>query len=382
MKYLTGARSTMDSGLVIALVVSAGMAVAACGSSSTTSPSAISSPGATVAAAVDPCLVGTWTVVGQSQNSPADDEKITYSGGAGEVFTIDAQGGVTIDTHAAQTVVFVSAGETFTAKVAGTGRGTLTTSVTTRRFQFQPSADDTRTTHSFGPDGVELGPARPDTAFTAVYTCAPGRFTFYKAAVDYMVDGPIVELTSRSGGASSVANPTPSPTAVIVPSPSAAPTGSTRAKSFTSATYGYSLTVPAGWSVTPASARWDGTSSLSSDSAEVDQFIGPASATASGVATPYAKKLLDYVLDLIHWTYKYHGDTCPPTPESQTPVKMGGVPGTLLEWNCGILINNAVAVRNGIAYQFLFRDQAVAGASDPTDKATFVALLASVTFRK
>ena len=38
----------------------------------------------------------------QSQNSPANDEDITYSGGAGEVFTINPQGGVTIDTHAAQ----------------------------------------------------------------------------------------------------------------------------------------------------------------------------------------------------------------------------------------------------------------------------------------
>jgi len=90
------------------------------------------------------------------------------------------------------------------------------------------------------------------------------------------------------------------------------------------------MTLPAGWTVTPASAKWDGKSGLSSDSAEVDQFLGPASAT-SGVANPYAKKLLGYVLDLIHWNYKYHGDTCPPTPESQTPVKIGGVPGMLLQ---------------------------------------------------
>jgi hypothetical protein len=389
MKDLTHARSAMDSGLVIALVASAGIALAACGGSATTSPSETSSPAAasaaaaTLAAAVDPCLVGTWTVVAQNQNSPANDEQIAYSGGTGEIFTIDAQGGVTIDTHAAQKVVFVSAGETFTATVAGTGRGTLTTTGgSTRRFQFQPSSDDTRTTHSLGPDGVELGPPRPDTAFTAVYTCAPGRFTFYKTAVDYMVDGPIVTLTSGSGNASSTTNPTASPTGVIVPSPSAAPTGSAGPKSFTSATYGYSLTLPAGWSMTPASATWDGKSGLSSDSAEVDQFIGPASATSTGVATPYAKKLLDYVLDLIHWTYKYHGDTCPPTPESQTPVKIGGVPGMLLQWNCGILINSAVTVRNGIAYQFLFRDQAVAAATDPADKATFLALLASVRFPK
>jgi hypothetical protein len=203
MKNLIGARPAR---LRSALVVSAALAVAACGGSATATPSA--SP----AAAFDACLVGTWTAVGQTQNSPANDEDITYKGGASEVFTIDANGDVTIDTHAAQPVVFVSAGETFTATVAGTGRGTLTTATsgTNRVFDFKPSADDTRTTHSVDSTGTELGPARPDTAFSAVYTCAPGRFTFYKTAVNYMIDGPIVELTAGSGHAASTASPTPS----------------------------------------------------------------------------------------------------------------------------------------------------------------------------
>jgi hypothetical protein len=212
MDDLSKARSAVVSRLVFAFGVSAALVVSACGGSSSPSPSPTSSPSATLAAAVDPCLVGTWTVVAQNQNSPANDEQISYSGGAGEVFTIDAKGGVTIDTHAAKKVVFVSADQTFTATVAGTGRGTLSTYTLgpDRFFDFKPSADDTRTTHSVGPDGVELGPARPDTAFSAVYTCAPGRFTFYKSAVNYMVDGPVVTLTSGSGKASSTANPTPS----------------------------------------------------------------------------------------------------------------------------------------------------------------------------
>jgi hypothetical protein len=130
MKHLIDVRS---AGLVIALTASVGLAVAACGgpaspsSSATPSSGATPSPSATLAAAFDPCLVGTWTVVAQNQNSPANDESIVYSGGAGEIFTIDAEGGVTIDTHAAQKVVFVSVGQTFTATVAGTGRGTLST---------------------------------------------------------------------------------------------------------------------------------------------------------------------------------------------------------------------------------------------------------------
>jgi hypothetical protein len=206
MKHLTDAGSAIVSKLEIALVASAALAVAGCSGSASPSPSA------TPAAAFDACLVGTWTVVGETQNSPANDETITYSGGAGEVFTIDAQGGVTIATHAARPVVFVSAGETFTATVAGTGRGTLTTAASgpNHVFYFKPSADDTRTTHSVDSTGAELGPARPDTAFSAVYTCAPGRFTFYKTAVNYMIDGPIVELTTGSGNPSSTASPTPS----------------------------------------------------------------------------------------------------------------------------------------------------------------------------
>ena len=209
MEYLIDARSAR---LVIALVASAGVALAACSGSSTSSPSATPSPSVTSAAAVDPCLVGTWTTVAESQNSPANDEQITYSGGAGEVFTIDANGAVTIDTHAAQKVDFVSAGETFSATVTGTGRGTLSTATAGSRrvFNFTPTADDTRKTLSLDSTGTELGPARPDSAFSAVYTCDPGRFTFYNEAVNYMIDGPIVELTAGSGNGSSTASPTPS----------------------------------------------------------------------------------------------------------------------------------------------------------------------------
>jgi hypothetical protein len=225
MRSLIHAKSAIRSRLGIALVASATLSVVGCGGSSNPSASATptaqsATPSAVAAtsplvpstAAFDACLVGTWKVVAQSQNSPANDESIAYSGGQGEVYAIDAQGGVTIDTTAAQKIVFVSAGQTFTATVAGTGRGTLSTLTTgpTKYFKFTPSSDDSRTTHSVGPDGVELGPARPDTAFSAVYTCAPGRFTFYKSSVDYMVDGPIVTLTSGSGSAPSTANASPS----------------------------------------------------------------------------------------------------------------------------------------------------------------------------
>lgn len=182
----------MASRLMIALVGSASVLLAACGGSST------SSSRATSAAAVDACLVGTWTTVALSENSPANDEQIKYSGGAGEVFTINAQGAVTIDTHAARQVVFLSAGETFTATVTGTGRGTLRTPIG-GYFTYKPSDGDTMITTVVDSSGRALGPPKPDLPFTAAYTCTPGQsFTFYKTAVDYMVDGSKVTLTPGS----------------------------------------------------------------------------------------------------------------------------------------------------------------------------------------
>ena len=180
---------------VAALAGLAGVLLAACGGSASSSASATQAP------KFDDCLVGTWTTVAWSKNSPANDEDIAYSGGAGEVFTISAKGAVTIDAHAVQTVVFVSAGQTFTGTIAGTGRGTLTI-IAPGEFLYKPGDGDTLTTTSFGPDGVALGPPRPDSSFTAVYTCTPGQsFTFYKNSVNYMIDGS--KVTLKAGNTSS-----------------------------------------------------------------------------------------------------------------------------------------------------------------------------------
>ena len=176
----------MESRLTIAVIVSASLALAACGASSS-APSP---------AAVDPCLVGTWTTVALTENSPANDEDIAYSGGAGEVYTIKADGAVTIDTHAARPVVFVSAGEMFTATVSGAGHGTLKTD--SRGFSYKPSANTTiSTTVVDNSTGEPLGPPVPDLAFRAVYTCSKGQsFTYYKTEVHHMIDGPKVTLTA------------------------------------------------------------------------------------------------------------------------------------------------------------------------------------------
>jgi len=170
------------------------------------------------------------------------------------------------------------------------------------------------------------------------------------------------------------------PEASALASATVAASASPGATGFTSNTYGYSLTVPAGWTVIQASSAWDGDGAPSHDAPEADQFVGPAAASAWALVAPTAKDLAAYVKESIAATAKYHGDTCPAPLETVDPIKIGGEPGTLLAWNCGILINIAATVHNGTGYLFAFRDPAVDAATDPADRAILSELLNSVGF--
>jgi len=149
---------------------------------------------------------------------------------------------------------------------------------------------------------------------------------------------------------------------------------------FTSATYGYALTLPVGWRSKQALYKWDGDTGLSIGSAEVDKFQSGTPAAAWGVAARWTGDLAAYTSFSIAWSYRHHEDTCPPAPATRAPVTVGGEPGVLLEYNCGILINVAATVHRGVGYMFVFRDSDVAAATDPTDHATFLQMLGSVHF--
>ena len=110
--------------------------------------------------------------------------------------------------------------------------------------------------------------------------------------------------------------------------------------SFTSKTYGYSLTVPAGWTAIQATAAWDGKGAPFHDVPEADQFVGPAAASAWFFGAPTTKDLAARVKESIAANAAGHGNTCPPVPEIQDPIEIGGEPGILLGYNCGILINS------------------------------------------
>jgi hypothetical protein len=181
--------------------------------------------------------------------------------------------------------------------------------------------------------------------------------------------------------------PAPPPTPTVVPSPvispspsasaspSASPSGPT---TFTSPLYRYTATVPAGWVATPALLRWDGVNEPG-PYAESDVFAGPARLTAWAISGPFDGDLAAFVADRIAATHRDHADTCPVAdPEINEPFQVSGQAWVLLGWDCGALINEAVTVRSGVAFEFVFRDLAVQAATDPTDRALFRSILDSV----
>lgn len=167
---------------------------------------------------------------------------------------------------------------------------------------------------------------------------------------------------------------TPVPTATSLPT-AALPT------TFTSLLYEYTIVVPAGWPTGAAMIRWDAASSPGDDDSSVDKFAGPAGLSAFAFAGPVRVDLAGFVKETIAWTVRDHGDTCPATaPEVTEPIEIGGEPGMLLSWDCGILINEALLVRKGTGFVVVIRDLDVKAATDPADRAILQALLDSITF--
>ena len=180
-------------------------------------------------------------------------------------------------------------------------------------------------------------------------------------------------IASPSGSVS----PSPDTSPSIPPSPSP----SAQTTRFTSETYGYSLTPPEGWTAVQALARWDGKGSPGAIDAVADQFIGPADTSSWAFAAPTTKGLRAYVKATIQGTVEDHADTWPkPTPDAQHPIEIGGQPGMLLAWDCGLLINQAVTVKDGVGYFFGLRDPAVHTATNAADRKLFLELLGSVKF--
>jgi hypothetical protein len=186
-------------------------------------------------------------------------------------------------------------------------------------------------------------------------------------------------VVSAAATPSQVASPDPTAEAAS-PSPTQAATPSPSPIVFTSTTYGYSLTLPGDWTIIQAKAKWDGKGAPFHDVPEADQFVSKGASSAWFFGAPTKKDLAARVKESIAANAAEHGTTCPPVPEIQDPLDIGGEPGVLLGYNCGILINSAITVHDGVAYLFGFRDPAVHAATSPADREAFLALLQSVKF--
>lgn len=186
---------------------------------------------------------------------------------------------------------------------------------------------------------------------------------------------------SPSASASEEATPTPSP------SPFAAATD------FTSPTYGYTVTLPAGWTVYPATEKWDGTSAIGHDDPIVDQLLAPEVSgrcqtvfVCGPVLWAYAattnQSLTDYVTARDAADAQDHA--CgPPRPERQERITIGGAQGLLETSHCpedetGILILEAVTIHSGVAYSFFLQEPSHERAVEPADHSDLLALLKTV----
>ena len=175
----------------------------------------------------------------------------------------------------------------------------------------------------------------------------------------------VAACAAGSPSPSAVATPEAAPSATDspvateqAPSASAAPSPAGSPTAFTSNIYGYSLMVPAGWTTVAAMLEWDGKGMPSHDVAEADQFVSPGPASSWFLGATSSNDLAAEVKVGIAGIATDHGDTCPPVPASQDPIKIGAEPGVLLSYDCGILINTAITVHDGRKYVFGFRDPA------------------------
>jgi hypothetical protein len=185
-----------------------------------------------------------------------------------------------------------------------------------------------------------------------------------------------------SSSVAPTAIPTSTPATTATPAATASPTPIPSPLAFTSDLYGYSLTLPPGWSAAPARTKWDGKGAPSNDDPRVDRFAGSLTLSAFAFAAPSRLDLNRFTEDVVARNVQFHGDTCPPQPDSVDPTTVGRSAAKFIAWNCGILINIVVVVDHGTGYEFVLRDMAVQAATDAADRTSFDAILSTVTFTK
>ena len=90
----------------------------------------------------------------------------------------------------------------------------------------------------------------------------------------------------------------------------------------------------------------------------------PSSASSTGVAAPSDQTLSAFCRRPGRRDHEVPRGYLPAQAGGPKPITIGGDPATLLEYDCGILINLAATVHKGVGYQFLLRDPAVHASTD------------------
>ena len=186
----------------------------------------------------------------------------------------------------------------------------------------------------------------------------------------------VITITLLAGCASSAST---GPSAPSAHSPATtAGTPAAAARIFTSGHYGYTESLPAGWSFSSqATQQWDGTGAPGDEDSVVDLFQGPGGVEAWAVATPTTENLAAYARTTIQASAASH--PCPSTPQTDQPITIGGTPARLLTVQCpagsGFLVEIAVTVHDGTG--FVFASQNPTGTT-ATDRAAFRTFLAGI----
>ena len=179
---------------------------------------------------------------------------------------------------------------------------------------------------------------------------------------------------TTGGGVSAAPSPTAMPSVSSVsPTPSVSPGPA----HFISPLYRYTVDLPAGWFAREARLPWR-TGMPAYDAPETDLFHRPNGELTWGFAGRTDLDLAGLTDERIAANLADHGDTCPPKPTLRESIDIAGQPGIMLGWDCGLLINMAFTIKDGISYQFVFRDSTIAAATDAADRASFDVFLNSI----
>ena len=188
--------------------------------------------------------------------------------------------------------------------------------------------------------------------------------------------GSVVAIAACTAAPASSPDQPPSVTAAASASASAPPDEPT---TFTSEAYGYTLTLPAGWTATQAEGSWDPDVMPYPRQPGIDSFRGPAGLRGLMTSRPLApSEDLDTATDAL--ITQLTEDPICGEPLERADVTVADAPARLVRYHCvdGFDVFNVATVREGALYVFGYI--AAEGDADGA-RAAVDAILASISFQ-